>query len=399
MQSASPILDSLDALLNASRPAAEQVAPDSMKIGVDDSTSAVLDALAQAKKSQAAEAVSGVYDGFVDGLVGATGFSRLIITDLLQTLVVVVVLWLIRLLVLQVVNRRSKDVRVRYQWRKSTVYVGVVLGAFLLLRIWLGALGSLATFFGLLTAGIAIALKEPLANLAGWLFIVWKRPFAPGDRITVRRHTGDVIDQRVFMFTLLEVGTETGAWQSTGRIVHVPNGWIFSDSVVNFTRGFQYIWNEIAVLVPFESNWRKAKEVLLNLANEHGANLSEDAERKLRRAAQDYLIFYSKLTPTVYTSVRDAGVQLTIRYLVEPRRMRGSEQQIWEAILEAFEAEDDLAFAYPTTRVFRAVDEGKPGLRSPGTSSEGDGRSDVAPAPYAPPIVKSGALEGGTSEP
>jgi hypothetical protein len=78
------------------------------------------------------------------------------------------------------------------------------------------------------------------------------------------------------------------------------------------------------------------------------------------------MIFYSKLTPTVYTSVVAFGVQLTIRYLVEPRRRRGSEQQLWEAILDAFDAEPDLDFAYPTSRVFRASEEGKPGLRPDG---------------------------------
>lgn len=374
----------------AASPDSLRAAPDTLGVGVDDSTGALLDALAAAKKSQAGEAVSGVFDGVLGGLQEATGFSRIIVTDLLLTGLVVLVLWTVRLLVLQLVYRRSRDVRVRYQWRKSTVYAAVVVGALLLLRIWVGALGSFATFLGLVSAGVAIALKDPLANLAGWLFIVWKRPFAPGDRVTVRTHTGDVIDQRVFAFALLEVGTETGAWQSTGRIIHVPNGWVFTDSVVNFTRGFQYLWNEIAVTVPFESNWRRAKQLLLNLAQEHGANLSEDAERKLRRAAQEYLIFYSKLTPTVYTSVRESGVLLTIRYLVEPRRVRTSEQQIWEAVLDAFAAHDDLAFAYPTQRVFRAIEEAKPGLR-PEMPPEGDGRSS-APSDFAPPppVVKGG---------
>jgi small-conductance mechanosensitive channel len=316
-------------------------------------------------KEKSAEAVGSALDGLVAALHEATGLSTVVVRDLLLTLLVVVLLWAVRLLVLALVNRRTKDVRVRYQWRKSTTYAAVVVGALVLLRIWLGEVGSLATFLGLLTAGVAIALKDPLVNLAGWLFIVWKRPFAPGDRITIRLHTGDVIDQRVFAFTLLEVGTETGAGQSTGRIIHAPNGWVFTDSVVNFSRGFQYIWNEIAVMVPFESDWRRAKAILLDIAHRYTDVLSEDAERKLRRAAQEYMIFYSKLTPTVYTSVKEFGVELTIRYLVEPRRQRGSEQVIWEAILDAFRAEEAVDFAYPTQRVFRLAEEGKPALRPP----------------------------------
>ena len=352
---------------------------DSLAAAAD--TSDILDALGIEDQSAPVEAVGGVFDRLIEALHDATGFSTLIVTDLVLSALVVVLLWAARLLVLALVDRRTKDVRVRYQWRKSTSYGAVVIGAIVFLRIWLGALGSLATFFGLLSAGIAIALKDPLANLAGWLFVIWKRPFVPGDRITIRVHTGDVIDQRVFAFTLLEVGTRTGAGQSTGRIIHIPNGWVFVDSVINFTRGFQYVWNELAVVVPFESDWRKAKRLLLDIATEHAGVLSEDAERKLRRAAQDYMIFYSKLTPTVYTDVLDHGVRLTIRYLVEPRRRRGSEQQLWEAILDAFDAHDDVDFAYPTSRVFRASEEGKPALRPP----PGEVPADDGEIPYHRP--------------
>ena len=152
-------------------------------------------------------------------------------------------LWLLRVLVLAIVHRRTRDVRLRYRWRRTTSYVATALVVLLLVRIWVGSLGSLATFLGLVSAGLAIAMRDPLVNLAGWLFIIWKRPFVAGDRVRIRTHTGDVIDQRIFVFTLLEVGTESGAEQSTGRLIHIPNGWVFVDSLVNFTLGFQYVRN------------------------------------------------------------------------------------------------------------------------------------------------------------
>ena len=71
------------------------------------------------------------------------------------------------------------------------------------------------------------------------------------------------------------------------------------------------------------------------------------------------MIFYTKLTPTVYTSVRESGVLLTIRYLSEPRRRRATEEVIWEEILQAFAECDDIDFAYPTTRLFNNAKEGK----------------------------------------
>lgn len=75
------------------------------------------------------------------------------------------------------------------------------------------------------------------------------------------------------------------------------------------------------------------------------------------------MIFYKKLTPVVYTTVKDCGVMLTIRYLCAPRKRRGSEQEIWEDILDAFAAHDDIDFAYPTQRFYNNHTEGKPGTR------------------------------------
>ncbi len=135
--------------------------------------------------------------------------------------------------------------------------------------------------------------------------------------------------------------------------------------MTNHTGTFAYVWHEVAVVVTFESDWRAAKQVLLEVVGECAEHLSEDAERTLRRAAREYFIFYSKLTPTVYTSVVGEGVQLTLRYLVAPRRVRGSEQDVWEAVLDRFAARDDIDLAYPTTRLYRNDLEGKPGAGGP----------------------------------
>ncbi|HEX8386750.1 MAG TPA: mechanosensitive ion channel domain-containing protein [Rubricoccaceae bacterium] len=325
------------------------------------------DSLVAVKRAAAAaaDASEGLWAQVVKGVDGVIRLGRDLTGDVLLTLVVVTVLWALRTAALAAVRRRATDPRTLYRWRKGSGYAAVVIGVVLLLRVWVGALGSFATFFGLLSAGLAIALRDPLVNLAGWVYILWRRPFGPGDRVTVRLHTGDVTDQRVFGFTLLEVGTETGAAQSTGRIIHVPNGWVFSDSVVNHTSAFAYVWNEVSVTVPFESDWRAAKGILERVARDRAEEFSADAEATLRQAASEHFIFFSQLTPTVYTSVVEHGVQLTLRYLVPPRRVRGSEQAIWEDILDAFAASDTVDFAYRTQRVFRAPEEAKTGLGGP----------------------------------
>ena len=282
---------------------------------------------------------------------------------MLVSFAIVLVLWLCRLLVLVVVHRRSDDVRIRYRWKKTSQYFTVTLAVLIIGMIWIQGFRSLATYLGLLSAGLAIALRELVANFVGWAFILWRRPFEVGDRIQIGDTAGDVIDLRIFQFTLLEIGNWVDADQSTGRVIHVNNGKVFTESVANFSKGFEYIWNEIAVLVTFESDWEKAKEILTEIGAKYGEELSTSAEEKVQEAARRFMIFYSKLTPTVYTSVRDCGVLLTIRYLCDPRRRRSTEESIWEDILHAFADNDDIDFAYPTQRFYDNQSEGKPGTK------------------------------------
>jgi len=283
---------------------------------------------------------------------------------LIASVAIILGLAIIRWIILILVGRRWNDIKIRYRWKKTSLYVTFMIAAILIGRLWLEGVGSLVTYFGLLSAGLAIALKELVANLVGWTFIVWRRPFEVGDRVQIGDLAGDVIDLRIFQFTVLEIGNWVDADQSTGRIVHVNNGRIFADNLANFSKGFYYIWNEIAALVTFESDWRKAKRILLEISERHGAEISQSAEERLRTAARKFMIFYTKLTPTVYTSVRDCGVLLTIRYLCDPKKRRASEQAIWEDILDAFAAADDIDFAYPTQRFYDNVVEGKPAARA-----------------------------------
>lgn len=300
----------------------------------------------------------------IDWIQNNLGLSQQIQTRILTSLVAILFLLIVRRIVLYLVYRKYKDVSVRYHWRKNSNYVVFGLCVFVVGSIWFRGFQSLSTYLGLLSAGVAIALQSALVNLAGWFFIIWRRPFHVGDRIQIGDVKGDVIDQRIFMFSLMEIGNWVDAEQSTGRVIHIPNGKVFSDSLANYTEGFQYIWNEIPVLVTFESNWEKAKEILLEVVNNRGEDFTVKTENQIRQAAGKMMIYVGKLTPIVYTSVKDSGVMLTIRFITNPRRRRGSEQEIWEDILHEFAKHDDIDFAYPTQRHYLNHLEGKPDARA-----------------------------------
>ena len=206
-------------------------------------------------------------------------------------------------------------------------------------------------FYWIISAALTIALKDLIVNMAGWVFIMVRKPFQLGDRIQVGEHLGDVIDLRVFQFTINEIGNWVDADQSTGRIIHIPNGRVFTEPQANFSQGFSHIWHEINVLITFESNWQKTKEILTEIVKVHASSLTNEVKKTLKEASKKYMIIYNQLTPIVYTKVKDSGVQMSMRFLITPRRRRGAEEAIWEDILIAFAKHDDIQLAYPTQRI------------------------------------------------
>jgi len=277
---------------------------------------------------------------------------------ILISLTILVVVWVLRYLILKLVWRQTEDPRLRYQWKRSIGFGLSTITLILISSVWVSAFARFGAFLGLITAGLAIALKDPLTNIAGWLFINTRKPFSVGDRIQIGENTGDVIDIRIFQFAILEIGNWVNADQSTGRIIHIPNGTVFLKAQANYSKGFEYIWNEIPVLVTFESNWESAKGILEKIINKHAEHLTRTVEKQIKEATKKYLITYMQLTPVVYTSVQDSGVLLTIRYLCDVRKRRTSEHVIWEDILKEFAKDRDIEFAYPTTRFFNQHLEG-----------------------------------------
>jgi small-conductance mechanosensitive channel len=272
--------------------------------------------------------------------------------NILYSILILIGLSLIRYFLLKLVWKLTEDPKTRYSWKRALSFTMGVLLIILIGRVWIHAFGQFGAFLGLLTAGLAIALKDLLTNIAGWIFILTRKPFIVGDRIQIGEHAGDVIDIRLFQFTLLEIRNWVDADQSTGRIIHIPNGVVFTRTQANYSAGFKYIWNEMQVLVTFESNWSKAKKILDKIVRAHTENLSADAQKKIIEASKKYMIFYQHLTPIIYTSVDPSGILLTMRYMCDPRKRRSTEHDIWEDVLTEFAKHKEIEFAYPTQRFY-----------------------------------------------
>jgi small-conductance mechanosensitive channel len=270
---------------------------------------------------------------------------------IIYSLIAIVVVIILRKLSVGLLLQRKEDVKDRYYYTNAIRYTFSVILIITLVTIWFSEFRSIATILGLVGAALTIALKDPIVNLAGWLFILSRQPFKIGDRVEMDGQRGDVIDIRLFQFTLNEIGNWVDADQSTGRIIHIPNGTVFTKSQANYSQGFSHIWHEINITITFESDWSLAKKILTEILEKHTAHLTESARKSLIEVSKKYMILYGKLTPIVYTTVKDSGVCMYCRYLVDPKKRRTSENLIWEDILLEFAKQDSIEFAYPTQRI------------------------------------------------
>lgn len=298
------------------------------------------------------------FSELIEYIVEHFKFSEDVFLKLILSFVILLILWIVRQLIFSLWWKKIEDIQVKYRVRKIIGYTVFVVAGLLIGRLWFEIFQSLATLIGLISAGIAIALKDIILDVAGWFYLIVKRPFQVGDRIQVGEHAGDVIDVRIFKFTLMEIGNWVDAEQSTGRIIHIPNEFVFNKVLANYGSGFSYIWDEIPILLTFESNYIKAKELFSAMINEYSKDIGRTAHKKVKEAEKHYMIYYKNLTPIVYLSVKQSGVLLTIRYLCQPKKRRPSQDHLWDKILEIINSHNDITLAYPTVRYFDNASEG-----------------------------------------
>jgi len=238
-----------------------------------------------------------------------------------------------------------------YRASKSSRRLAIFLSIVTIVLIWSPEFGDFVTVLTVIGAGMAIALREVLLSLAGWTRITVLTTFKEGDRIEINGIRGDVIDVRLLRTSLMEVGGWVDADQSTGRIVHFPNSWLFEHGLFNYTRSFKFIWNELPLIVTFRSDWNAARDIMQEYAEESAAILEQQARAEIQEISKEFLIHYSILTPFVYVKIDRDGVMLTLRYLCEARKRRGSEHALTVMILQAFSKHPQIELAHRSIAV------------------------------------------------
>ena len=231
---------------------------------------------------------------------------------------------------------------------RNTIFV---VASTIILALWLGSGSNFTVAMGILGAGIAFASQEVIGSFAGYLNIVTGNLFHIGDRVRIGNVLGDVVDISILRTTVMEIAEWVKADQYTGRIVSIANRVVFSDPVYNYTQHWPYIWDEIMIPVTYDSDWQRAGEVILQHGREYSAHLQADAQAQLHRMVERYAVQDTPVESLLYIQLTDNWIEMTLRYVVDPRERRTVKGQLHVELLRHFQAESDISVASATFEI------------------------------------------------
>lgn len=251
------------------------------------------------------------------------------------------------------IGKGVKNSQARY---RAVKYVNVFFSVLIIVcifLIWISMLRSVAIVLSVISVGLALALQSVILSYAGWLYIITRKSVKVGDRIEINGLIGDVIDIDPYSITLLEIGNWVKGEMSTGRIVKLPNSAVFQHHLYNYTHGWDFIWDEISVTITFESDFKKAEAIFLDIIKDYAAKYQEEIKKTIDELGKKYLIYFKFYTPKTFVSIESSGIQVTLRYLVNAREKRMKRDEISREFLLRIGPEPDVNLAYETRRIVK----------------------------------------------
>lgn len=268
----------------------------------------------------------------------------------LMTLALLGAVWAFRRLALAAVRRLpgSRSGAGRFWTRQGVQLVAAIVIALGVISVWVTPDADLGVGLGLLSAGLAFALSQVVTAFAAYFVILRGDVFSVGDRVTLGGVRGDVIKLGFLKTTVMEMGqppavqeADPAIWvhsrQPTGRVISVSNGAIFTEPVYNYSRDFPYLWEEIAVPLPYAADRRAAERILLDAAAGEAVRPGDVPPDVAARMQRLYGVDADELEPAVYWRITDQWLELSLRFLVPDRGVRGIKDRMSRRILAGFE--------------------------------------------------------------
>lgn len=260
---------------------------------------------------------------------------------IIKSLIIYLILLIIKRIGIKVLTL-IKDNKKEYHYTKKYKLIINIILIIILIFLWGKYLSKFLTLISLISAGFTIALRDLIFNLFSGIYIKVVKPFNIEDRIEINNYKGDVINLNTLNFEVLEVNNEDFLGQSTGVITHIPNSTIFHYPLRNYNKAFKYIWNELTVKIPLDSDLLKSKSIIYKIVNNNDIikNIPTKMKNQIKNISNEYRIYYNHYEPIIYTKVIDNHIELTVRYLIHPKKARYVNSVIWNKILEAYQKEE-----------------------------------------------------------
>ena len=278
-------------------------------------------------------------NSIINDLKGATGINNEYIILVIISLIVVLGIKIFSKIVSRLYSLSNHSSRNVFKFHQSINVISNIVMFFCIFLLWEGHLQNVVTIISFISAGATIALREVILNLIAGLYTKVSKPFTVEDRIEIKDVKGDVVLISSMSFKVLSLGDRVNGEQSSGIIVNIPNSKIFAEPLKNYTAAFKYIWSEMIVSVDPDADIDANKKKLYEIVNKNTviSSIPKKMDRAIDEASGSYRIYYNNLKPIIYTEYNEDHIELTIRFLVHPKKERNVINDLWINIIKEYQ--------------------------------------------------------------
>ncbi|HII05972.1 MAG TPA: mechanosensitive ion channel [Methanotrichaceae archaeon] len=247
-----------------------------------------------------------------------------------------------------VLIKRIKVSKTRYSFKKTVSIVYLVVLLAVVVNIWVENTQSLLVSYGIIAAGLAVALQDLFKNFVGGIIIFVTGIYRVGDRVEINTKKGDVIGIDILYTTLMEMGEWMSGDQATGRLTIIPNGYILAGSVNNYTKDHDFIWDDISIPITYDSDWKEAVTKILSVVRRETDHVAYQAGKELSTLEEKYYLPRRVVEPAVFITMTDNWINFNIRYTTVVRERRMVRNKLSRLILDEIEKSDKIKIASTT---------------------------------------------------
>lgn len=272
--------------------------------------------------------------------------------------IIIFVVFIFFFLLKLIVKKYITDNERFYMANKIITFTNVTLIILILFFNYIENVSYLVTILGFASAGIAIAMKDWFMSILGWLVIVFGGSIHVGDRIRVdmdgMKYVGDVMDISLLRMTILEDITLTSIMQNrrAGRIIFVPNNYIFTRMVANYTHStLKTVWDGVHITISFDSNHKKAMHLAKEITKKYSKGYTDITRKQLNKLRNQYSLKNTNVEPRIFSFIEPNGISIDAWYLTNAYATLTLRSVISLEIVDAFNSADDITIAYPTQKL------------------------------------------------